>query len=47
MWLKNLIIDPACSNITTISIPNSIALVIFMEIDFVIRHLAIIDAKPA
>jgi hypothetical protein len=47
MWLKNLIIDPTCSGTATLYIPNSIALVIFMEVDFVLRHLAIIDAKPA
>jgi hypothetical protein len=47
MWLKNLIIDPAYSITCILYIPSSIALVIFMEADFVIRHLVVIDAKPA
>jgi hypothetical protein len=46
MWLKNLIIDPACSSIATLYISSSIALVIFMEADFVIRHLVVTDTKP-
>jgi hypothetical protein len=46
MWLKNLIIDLACSSTAPLYIPSSIALVIFMEADFVIKHLAVIDAKP-
>jgi hypothetical protein len=37
MWLKNLIIDPACSSTAILYILSSIALVIFIEANFVIQ----------